>query len=74
MRGRVRGEALSRPLDARLVARQLRARVLRVVHCDEVVHALRTDPDFAAAVLHCVSSAGKDKLGDSINALPRLDT
>jgi len=39
-----------------------------------VVHALRTDPDFAAAVLHCVSSAGKDKLVDSINALPRLDT
>jgi hypothetical protein len=39
-----------------------------------VVHALRTDPDFAAAVLRCVSSAGKDKLVDSINALPRLDT
>ena len=41
---------------------------------DEVVHQLRTDPDFAAAVLRCVTSAGKDKLVREINALPRVDT
>ena len=41
---------------------------------DEVVHQLRTDPDFAAAVLRCVTSAGKDKLVKEINALPRVDT
>lgn len=39
---------------------------------DEVMHKLKTDPDFAAAVLRCVTSASKDKLVDSINALPRM--
>ena len=41
---------------------------------DDVVHELRTNPDFAAAVLRCVTSTGKDKLVDSINALPRVNT
>ena len=42
---------------------------------DEVMHELRTDPAFAAAVLRCVtsSSKGADKLVSRINALPRLD-
>ena len=51
------------------------ARQLLHGHCtfDAVVQQLRSSPDFAAAVLRCVTSAGAEKLVSAINALPRVE-